>query len=215
MRLASLLSCAGVAAALLASPSLRADPAVALPPDPAALVSGLAGSPEAPDRAVLERAVEAYARLAREGRVRNERLTIIDYSRPSTEPRLWVVDVPGGRVLFRELVAHGKNSGEDRATSFGNEAGSLKSSLGTFVTGETYTGKHGYSLRLDGLDAGVNDRARERAIVFHGADYVSEAFAERQGRLGRSWGCPALRPDVAAQVIDAIKGGSVVFAAGP
>lgn len=210
-----MLSCAGVAAALLAPASLRADPAAALVPDPAALVASLAAAPGAPDRHLLEDALQAYARVAREGHVRNARLTIIDYSRPSTEPRLWVLDVPGGRVLFHELVAHGKNSGEDRATSFGNDAGSLKTSLGTFVTAETYRGKHGYSLKLDGLDEGVNDRARERAIVFHGADYVSEAFARRQGRLGRSWGCPALRQDVAAEVIDAIKDGSVVFAAGP
>jgi hypothetical protein len=138
-------------------------------------------------------------------------LTLIDYSRPSTEPRLWVFDLLTGELLFKELVAHGKNSGENLATRFSNEMNSRTSSLGLFVTGDTYLGSNGYSLRLDGLDVGFNDHARERAIVMHGASYVDAQFATSQGRIGRSWGCPALRPAVASSVIDRIRGGGVVF----
>ena len=139
-------------------------------------------------------------------------LTVIDYSRPSTEPRLWVIDLASGALLFRELVAHGKNTGANLAARFSNNPESLQSSLGLFVTEGTYTGSNGYSLRLNGLEPGVNDRARERAIVMHGAPYVDQRTAASLGRLGRSWGCPALRPAIAHQVIDRIKGGSVIFA---
>jgi hypothetical protein len=115
-------------------------------------------------------------------------------------------------VLAHELVAHGRNTGDDRARRFSNRPGSLQSSLGTFVTGRTYQGRHGLSLRLRGLDAGLNDRAEARAIVVHGAEYVSPDIVRRLGRLGRSQGCPALEPGVAARVIDLIRGGSVLFA---
>jgi hypothetical protein len=138
-------------------------------------------------------------------------LTIIDYSLPSTQTRLWVLDLATGRPLHRELVAHGRGTGDDRATRFSNEPGSHQSSLGLFLTGEVYTGSNGYSLRLDGLEPGINDRARERAIVMHGAPYVSPTVIRAMGRLGRSWGCPALRAGVARRVIDLIKGGSLVF----
>lgn len=139
-------------------------------------------------------------------------LTVIDYSKPSTEKRLWVFDMRTREVLYEELVAHGEGTGELFATSFSNESETHRSSLGLFVTEETYVGKNGYSLRLNGLERGVNDRARERAIVMHGAPYVSEAFAQARGRLGRSWGCPALREAVARKVIDLVKGGSLLFA---
>ena len=139
---------------------------------------------------------------------------VIDYSRPSTEQRLWVFDLVDNTMLFKELVAHGKNTGADAATRFSNTPGSLQTSLGVFVTADIYRGEHGKSLRLDGLEAGFNDRARERAIVIHGADYVDQEHATQQGRLGRSWGCPALRPAVTPAVIDAIAGGAVVFAWG-
>jgi hypothetical protein len=139
-------------------------------------------------------------------------LTVIDYSRPSVEPRLWVFDLQSGELLFKELVAHGKNTGANMALRFSNEMNSLQSSLGLFVTGEPYVGSNGYSLRLEGLDAGFNDRARERAIVMHGAPYVDAQLAAAQGRIGRSWGCPALRPAVARTVIDRIRGGSAIFA---
>lgn len=139
-------------------------------------------------------------------------VTIIDFSRPSTEKRLWVYDVASGKVLFHELVAHGKNTGDDLATRFSNTPGSLQSSLGWFKTGGTYVGKHGRSLYLDGLESGWNDNARSRAVVMHGADYVSDDFAAQHGRLGRSWGCPALDDDVAQVVIDAIRDGSLLLA---
>jgi hypothetical protein len=138
-------------------------------------------------------------------------LTIIDYSKPSTAPRLWVVDTVQRRVLFTELVAHGRGSGANLPTRFSNDDGSLQSSLGLFLTGETYAGTNGYSLRLRGLEPGFNDHASTRAIVMHGAAYV-RAGMEPLGRLGRSWGCPALSMASARQVIDTIKGGSLVFA---
>ena len=138
-------------------------------------------------------------------------LTVIDYSRPSIEPRLWVFDLATGELLFKELVAHGRNTGENYATKFSNQMDSRQTSIGLFVTDDTYVGSNGYSLRLDGLDAGFNDRARDRAIVMHGAPYVNEEIAATQGRIGRSWGCPALRTAIASKVIDTIRGGGVVF----
>jgi L,D-transpeptidase catalytic domain len=162
---------------------------------------------------VLRLALNAAACARRAGAVANERLlTVIDYSKASTEPRLWVLDLEQERVLFEELVAHGRGSGENFATAFSNREGSHQTSLGLFRTADTYVGSNGYSLRLDGLEAGVNDRARERAIVMHGAPYVSEANLRTVGRLGRSHGCPALRPAIARTVIDTIKQGSLVFA---
>jgi len=138
-------------------------------------------------------------------------LTVIDYSRPSVEPRLWVFDLKTGRLLFKELVAHGRNSGENMTTRFSDAMNSHQSSLGLFVTSDTYVGNNGYSLRLDGLEPGFNARARERAIVMHGAPYVDAKMAASQGRLGRSWGCPALREAVARHVINTIRGGGVIF----
>jgi hypothetical protein len=138
-------------------------------------------------------------------------LTVIDYSRPSVEPRLWVFDVKTGKLLFKELVAHGRNTGENMATRFSDAMNSHQTSLGLFVTGDTYVGNNGYSLRLDGMEPGFNGRARDRAIVMHGAPYVDATMARSQGRLGRSWGCPALREAVARDVIDTIRGGGVIF----
>ena len=139
-------------------------------------------------------------------------LTIIDYSKPSTAKRLWVFDLRTRELLYQEFVAHGQGSGDNFARLFSNEPETHRSSLGLFVTLDTYTGKNGYSLRLNGLDTGFNDRARERAIVMHGAPYVSAELARTQGRLGRSWGCPALSDDIARTVIDRIKDGGLVFA---
>jgi hypothetical protein len=162
---------------------------------------------------VLRLALDAATCAREAGAVVNDRLlTVIDYSKPSTEPRLWVLDLERGRVLFEELVAHGRGSGEKFATRFSNVDGSHQTSLGLFRTADTYVGGNGYSLRLDGLEAGVNDRARDRAIVVHGAPYVSETNVRTVGRLGRSHGCPALRPGVARTVIDTIKQGSLLFA---
>lgn len=139
-------------------------------------------------------------------------LSIIDFSRPSTEPRMWVVDLDEGKVLFRLRVAHGRASGEDRATWFSNELGSNASSLGLFRTAEVYQGRHGRSLRLDGLEPGTNDRARERGIVVHSAPYCTPEHVARWGRLGRSQGCPALDPEVTDAVIDTIRDGTLLFA---
>lgn len=139
-------------------------------------------------------------------------LTLIDYSLPSTQPRFWVLDLEHGRVLFHELVAHGAESGDNYAVRFSNDDGSRQTSLGLFLTGSTYEGGNGYSLRLRGLDPGLNDRAEERAIVMHGAWYVSPDQIRRFGRLGRSWGCPALAKSIAPRVIDRIKDGTFLFA---
>jgi len=164
-------------------------------------------------RPVFQLALEAAACAVRSGSIEDlTTLTVIDYSRPSTEKRLWVFDLHTRELLFEELVAHGSGSGENLATSFSNEAESHQSSLGLFRTEDTYVGKNGYSLRLRGLDSGFNDRAYDRAIVMHGAPYVSDAFARTQGRLGRSWGCPALREGIAHEVIDTVKGNGLVFA---
>lgn len=139
-------------------------------------------------------------------------LTVIDYSRPSTEPRMWVFDVQTHALLFHELVSHGRGSGKTMATSFSNMASSNMTSLGLFKTAEPYVGHNGYSLRLDGLEKGMNDHARERAIVIHGAPYVNAVTARANGYLGRSLGCPAVRPEIAHQLIDTVKGGGLIFA---
>lgn len=142
-------------------------------------------------------------------------LTIVDFSKPSTQKRFFVIDLKQAKILYSSLVAHGRNSGENYATSFSNQPESYQSSLGFYLTAETYHGKHGLSLRLDGMEKGINDKARDRAIVIHGAEYVSESFAQAQGRLGRSQGCPALPPHLNTSVINSIQGGSVLFIYAP
>jgi hypothetical protein len=138
-------------------------------------------------------------------------ITIIDFSKPSTQKRFFVIDLEKRQLIYCCLVAHGKNSGDNYAKNFSNETGSLKSSLGFFLTAESYQGEHGYSLRLDGLEKGINDNARAREIVIHGAKYVSDEFVKKYGMLGRSWGCPALPVDMAKEIIDKISGGSCLF----
>lgn len=138
-------------------------------------------------------------------------LTIIDYSLPSALPRLWVFDLRSGQLLFKELVAHGRDSGDGVATRFSDVMGSRQSSLGLFRTADAYVGHNGYSLRLDGLEPGFNSHAREREIVMHGAKYVDPEVASNSGHVGRSWGCPALREAVARQLIDTVRGGGVIF----
>jgi L,D-transpeptidase catalytic domain len=165
------------------------------------------------DPQVFEMALGAATCALNSGAVDHPRtLTIIDYSKPSTAKRFWVYDLASRQLLYEELVAHGQGSGANFATQFSNEDETHRSSLGLFVTDDTYVGRNGYSLRLNGLDAGFNDRARARAIVMHGAPYVNQDFIAAQGRLGRSWGCPALREGVAREVIDRVKGGDLVFA---
>lgn len=139
-------------------------------------------------------------------------LAVIDYSLPSSQQRLWVFDLQKRQLVYREYVAHGRNSGENYASSFSNIYGSYQSSLGLFRTLSPYRGKHGISLRMEGIEEGVNDKALERAIVIHGADYVNPAWIARQGRIGRSLGCPSVRRAVAPQLIESLKNGQYVFA---
>lgn len=174
------------------------------------LIDDLAAAAPAADRQVIALALEA--RGCADAAATARRLAVIDYSLPSTEPRLWVFDLERGTLLYAEHVAHGQGSGENYAHAFSNGHGSHQSSLGLFVTAETYYGRNGYSLRMDGLERGINDQARERAIVMHGADYVNPAQARNFGRLGRSWGCPAVRPQVAREIIDTLSGGQLLFA---
>lgn len=164
------------------------------------------------DRDVFAMALASAERAIARGDAAPATLTVIDFSQPSTERRMWVYDLRSRQLLFEEHVSHGRNSGHNLPTMFSNEPESFKSSIGLYRAAEGYFGKHGYSLRLDGLEKGFNDRARERAIVIHGADYVNPAAAKAQGRLGRSLGCPAVRSEVASRVIDAVKDGGLVFA---
>ena len=161
----------------------------------------------------FQRAMTGYLNLRQAGKLGSDqqRLTVVDFDLPSTEKRLWVLDLAAGKVLFHTLVAHGHNSGENEATHFSNTDQSNMSSLGFYVTGQEYEGKHGHSLRLSGLDEGYNTNAAARSVVMHGADYVSEEFIRQTGRLGRSLGCPALPLDQYAQIIDAVKDGSCLF----
>ena len=187
---------------------------VAARPGPAnPVVEAAAAAGLRPD--VLRLALRAQARARAAGLTTSPVLTVIDYSLPSRVRRLWVLDVRVGRVLARELVAHGRNSGDDWPHRFSNRPGSLQSSLGLFLTGRVYRGKHGMSLRLRGLDPRLNGRAEQRAIVVHGADYVSERTIAALGRLGRSQGCPALDRLVARRVIKLIRGGTALFAYHP
>jgi hypothetical protein len=167
---------------------------------------------EWPRREVLELALRAYRCGRAEGQFDSPILTVIDYSLPSTERRLWVIDLAKRQVLFHELVAHGQNSGEAYAVDFSNRPESRQSSLGLFRTDDVYEGQHGESLRLIGLEPGINDRAEERRIVMHGAAYVNLRVVQRFGQLGRSWGCPAVDRAVLPQIVREIKEGTALFA---
>jgi hypothetical protein len=163
--------------------------------------------------AVLDLALGAAACAVRNGVADSPAtLTVIDYSLPSTSKRMFVYDLATRSLVYEELVAHGSGSGDNYAKQFSNNPDSHQTSLGLFVTDEPYVGKNGYSLRMDGLDAGINDRARERAIVIHGAPYVSDTLVKSQRRLGRSWGCPAVRDVIAKSLIDRVSHGGLVFA---
>jgi hypothetical protein len=204
------LTCAALA--LAAAPVARAgEPCIPSPSKE--LMSSLLRQAPGLRSSVLRLALDATGCAAEKGLVRRrDLLTVIDYSLPSTQPRLFVFDLSARRLLFRELVAHGKNSGGNRPSFFSNSPGSLATSLGLFVTAEPYVGSNGYSLRLRGLEEGVNDMAMDRAIVMHGASYVSRAAIRALGRLGRSWGCPAVRKEIARKMIDTLRGGTPVFA---
>ena len=161
---------------------------------------------------VFEMAMNGYAKLLAEGKIENENyLTIVDFTKTSDQKRLFLIDVKNQKVVEKSLVAHGRNTGNNTATKFSNIPQSYQSSLGFYLTAETYSGKHGHSLRLDGLEPNFNDKARERAIVIHGADYVSNNFVAQHGRLGRSFGCPALPQAKSKHIIETIKDGSCLF----
>jgi len=160
----------------------------------------------------MNMAINGYHALKSQDLLKNDSLlTIVDFSSPSTDQRFFVIDIKNQKVVKNTLVAHGMQSGVNIADSFSNRRHSNKSSLGLYLTQETYEGKHGYSLRLDGMSQGLNDNARKRAIVIHGADYVSEEFINQHGRIGRSFGCPAVPMDEVSEIIDLIKGGSCLF----
>lgn len=156
-------------------------------------------------------ALDGFNYLKEKGVVKKNILTIVDFSLSSNAKRLWVIDLDKNRVLFQTLVAHGRNTGEEFAQTFSNQAESFKSSVGFFATAEIYNGKHGMSLKLDGLQKGLNDKARERAVVMHGADYVSESFIKQNKRLGRSQGCPAVPVEMNQKIISVIKDKSCLF----
>ncbi|MFN4975188.1 MAG: murein L,D-transpeptidase catalytic domain family protein [Bacteroidota bacterium] len=161
-------------------------------------------------------ALRGWNALIKEGKIKKDNiLSILDFSLPSGQKRMFVIDLELGRLLFNTYVSHGKNSGTELPTRFSNRINSNQSSLGFFITGDTYNGKHGTSLRLQGEESGINDNALNRGIVVHGANYVSEGIAERQGFVGRSQGCPAIPSQLTRPIIDHIKEGSCLFIYSP
>ncbi len=166
---------------------------------------------ELPKLASFTQALKGFYKLKEKGIIKKDILTLIDFSLSSNVKRLWVIDLASKTILFQSLVAHGRNTGEEFANSFSNAAQSFKSSLGFYATGEVYNGKHGLSLRLDGLEKGINDNARNRGVVMHAADYVSNSFVKNNKRLGRSQGCPAVPVALSKEIISAIKDKSCLF----
>lgn len=160
------------------------------------------------DFSTFKKAIDGYHKIHDK---RKEVLTLIDFTKPSTQERMFVFDMDNKQLLYSSVVSHGKNSGANYATEFSNEVGSYKSSLGFYITENTYSGRNGYSLRLNGLERGINDKAMERAIVVHGASYADPNSAVKAGRLGRSFGCPAIPLSVTEPIINTIKDGSVLF----
>jgi hypothetical protein len=160
---------------------------------------------------VFARAKTAFEKAWLEGKTRKTVYTIIDYELASDKKRMWIIDMNTGKLLYNEYVSHGKNSGGKTASRMSNVDNSKASNVGLMKTAETYNGKHGFSLKLDGLEKGFNDNARSRYIVIHGANYASPGFVASQGRTGRSWGCPAIDPAVTKEIIEKIKGGSLIF----
>jgi hypothetical protein len=164
------------------------------------------------DYGIFRKAMIGYYHLRSEQALKNtDLLTIINFEQPSTEKRFYTIDLRNKQVKYHTYVAHGRNTGENLATKFSNIENSNQSSLGFYVTGETYVGSKGYSLRLDGKESSFNDKIRSRAVVIHPADYVTEKWIKLYGRLGRSQGCPALPPAMSKKVINTIKGGTAIF----
>jgi len=161
---------------------------------------------------IVKLAIDAFNKAKQNGvGIKKPIITVIDYSIASTQKRLWVLDIDKKKVLYTSMVAHGRNSGENYTTTFSNKMGSKQTSVGVFLTENTYTGHCGYTLRLQGLEKGFNDKAKDRLIVFHGAPYVNTKIANTYGRLGRSWGCPAVEKELATPIINTIKGGTLMF----
>lgn len=164
-----------------------------------------------PNLESFKEALKGFYSLKEKGLVQKNILTLVDFSLSSNVKRLWVIDLDTNTILYNSLVAHGRNTGEEYANSFSNTNSSFKSSLGFYATGETYIGKHGMSLKLDGLEKGVNDNARERGVVMHAANYVSNSFIKCNKRLGRSQGCPAIPEESLKEIVNTIKGKSCLF----
>lgn len=170
-----------------------------------------ASSYELPKFESFKEALDGFYKLKAQGLVGKNIITLIDFSLSSNTKRLWVIDLDSSSILIHSLVAHGRNTGDEFAESFSNSAESYKSSLGFYVTAEVYNGKHGKSLRLDGVEKGINDNARNRAVVVHGANYVSDSFIKNNKRLGRSLGCPAVPVAITNELIGLIKDKSCLF----
>ena len=164
-----------------------------------------------PSQVSFTYALTGYNKLREENKIENQLLTVVDFSLPSTQKRLWILNMETNEVLYHTYVSHGQNTGGNMATKFSNTPNSLQSSLGFYVTAETYYGKNGLSLFIDGQEKEFNSKARERYVVIHGADYAKEDSIKRLGRLGRSYGCPALPSEVAIEIINKIKGKSALF----
>ncbi len=204
-----LLACISTSIAISSVSTAGANPLpIAVSPK---IVQGVPAKVSLPS-SLLEMAMDASDSASQNFRQNHQFMGVIDYSLPSTAKRFWLVNRRTHRVELTELIAHGRGSGDNHAQAFSNEMGSLKSSLGLFSTGNPYWGQHGYSLRLHGLEPGINDAAFDRAIVLHGADYVSESFINRWHRLGRSFGCPALPHSSVTNVINKLKDGAPLFA---
>lgn len=164
-----------------------------------------------PNLESFKEALKGFYSLKNKGLVQKDILTLVDFSLSSNVKRLWVIDLDTNTILYHSLVAHGRNTGEEFANSFSNANSSFKSSLGFYLTGETYNGKHGMSLKLDGLEKGINDNARERGVVMHAANYVSNSFIKCNKRLGRSQGCPAIPEESLNEIVSTIKNKSCLF----
>jgi hypothetical protein len=160
------------------------------------------------DYNVFKQAMDGYSSI---DLANKKLLSIIDYSKPSTQKRFFIIDVENHKLLYHTLVAHGKKSGYVNATKFSNKIGSYKSSLGFFRTGNSYFGIRGYSLQLEGLEKGINDNARLRGIIIHGANYVDERLANGNEVIGRSWGCPAVSKKLSKEIINLLRGGSLLY----
>jgi len=168
-------------------------------------------------RDIFNLAIKGLKKLDSDGKLNNPNIvTIVDYSQSSNKKRLYVIDLKNKKLLFNTFVAHGRNTGEEYAKSFSNDEGSNKSSLGFYITEHPIIGSHtGFSLLIDGVEKGFNDHAVQRAIIIHAAEYATENFIKKYGRLGRSYGCPSLPPEMNKPIIDAIKGGTCLFLYNP